>query len=223
MEFLEDQIGKAKELGLNCLRCHIKVADPRGISDHRRQWDGFVDTFATRARWTFSPNGDAVRTLSEPLIVSEFGNWGLPDIDLLSDHLGRDPWWFETGAEWTDGVVYPHNVRQRYHKLGLDRVFGSWKAFIEATQQQQFLALKYQIEAMRRRPEPGCLRGIEQLRVPGPHRDDGLPGIPAWQSIPGGGHRASQQLGAFHCLAMAHPALEGSYSPGFGQFQAYSG
>ena len=29
MEFLEDQFRKAKELGLNCLRCHIKAADPR--------------------------------------------------------------------------------------------------------------------------------------------------------------------------------------------------
>ena len=29
VEFLEDQFRKAKELGLNCLRCHIKAADPR--------------------------------------------------------------------------------------------------------------------------------------------------------------------------------------------------
>src|SRR5215207_1260089 len=28
-EFLEDQFRKAKELGLNCLRCHIKAPDPR--------------------------------------------------------------------------------------------------------------------------------------------------------------------------------------------------
>src|SRR6185437_9398790 len=27
--FIEDQFRKAKELGLNCLRCHIKVPDPR--------------------------------------------------------------------------------------------------------------------------------------------------------------------------------------------------
>ena len=28
VEFLEDQLRKAKELGLNCLRCHIKAAGP---------------------------------------------------------------------------------------------------------------------------------------------------------------------------------------------------
>ena len=33
-----------------------------------------------RAPWTFSPHGDATRTGTEPLIVSEFGVWGLPHL-----------------------------------------------------------------------------------------------------------------------------------------------
>lgn len=258
--FLEDQIHKAKELGLNCLRVHIKVADPRyydladrlgmliwtelpnwtvfsemagkrgratlqgilerdghhpsiivwtiinedwgtdlvnepshrawlketfrwlkaldptrlivdnspcepnfhiqtdiedyhfyrAIPDHRRDWDQFVQEFASRSSWTFCANGDAVRTGNEPLIVSEFGNWGLPDVELLQDEQGREPWWFETGFEWSEGVVYPQGVRTRFHSLGLERVFGSLEKFVEATQWQQLLALKYQIEAMRR-------------------------------------------------------------------------
>ncbi|MFN8455334.1 MAG: glycoside hydrolase family 2 TIM barrel-domain containing protein [Anaerolineae bacterium] len=260
--FLEDQLRKAKELGLNCLRCHIKVADPRyyevadrlgmliwtelpnwrlltegaaqrgrvtlegilerdghhpsiiiwtiinedwgtdlvhnathrawlkttyhwlkeqdptrlvvdnsacwpnfhvqtdledyhhyrAIPDHRRKWDDFVNAFAGRSNWTFSPYGDAVRTGYEPLIVSEFGNWGLPDVNLLLND-GKEPWWFETGQEWDDGVVHPHGVRRRFRAWYLDRVFGTWQAFIEATQWQQYLALKYEIESMRRRPE----------------------------------------------------------------------
>lgn len=260
--FLEDQLHKAKELGLNCLRCHIKVADPRyyeaadrlgmliwtelpnwslltegaskrgretlqgiverdshhpsiiiwtiinedwgtdlvnnaahrawlkasyhwlkeldptrlvvdnspcypnfhlqtdledfhhyrAIPDHRRKWDDFVTAFANRPNWTFSPHGDSVRTGKEPLIVSEFGNWGLPDVNLLLTE-GREPWWFETGQEWDDGVVHPHGVRRRFRTWYLDRVFGSWEAFVEATQWQQFLALKYEIEAMRRHSE----------------------------------------------------------------------
>jgi hypothetical protein len=263
LAFLEDQIHKAKELGLNCLRCHIKVADPRyydvadrlgmliwtelpnwsvftpsagqrgrdtlqgilardghhpsiivwtiinenwgtdlvndrshrawlkdtyrwlkgldptrlvvdnspclpnfhiqtdledfhfyrAIPDQRTEWDQFVQEFASRPEWTFCPNGDKVRTGQEPLIVSEFGNWGLPDADLLVDPHGRDPWWFGTGYEWSQGVVYPEGVRQRFNNLGLQRVFGSWKKFVEATQWQQYLALKYQIEAMRLQPE----------------------------------------------------------------------
>jgi len=45
-----------------------------------------------------------------------------------------------------------HGVEQRFRECGLDRVFGSLRAFIEATQWQQYHALKYQIEAMRRQP-----------------------------------------------------------------------
>lgn len=262
VEFLEDQLRQAKTLGLNCLRCHIKVADPRyydaadrlgmliwtelpnwrlltdssaqrgletlqgilqrdghhpsiiawtiinenwgtdlvhnpahrawlkttyhwlkaldptrlvvdnspcwpnfhvqtdiedyhyyrAMPDRRRQWDDFVTAFANRASWTYSPYGDAVRTGQEPLIVSEFGNWGLPDVELLLND-GKEPWWFETGQEWDDGVVHPHGVRRRFKAWYLDRVFGSWQAFIEATQWQQFLALKYEIESMRRHAE----------------------------------------------------------------------
>jgi hypothetical protein len=261
--FLEDQLRKAKEMGLNCLRCHIKVADPRyydvadrlgmliwtelpnwstftvqagargretllgilerdghhpsiiiwtiinenwgmdlandanqrawlkdtyhwlkaldparlvvdnspcisnfhvesdlddyhfyrSIPDQRKEWDQIIAEFASRPAWTYSQNGDQVRSGKEPLIVSEFGNWGLPDADLLVDQQGRDPWWFQTGLDWSQGVVYPQGVRQRFRNLGLDRPFGSWKKFVEATQWQQYLALKYEIEVMRRYPE----------------------------------------------------------------------
>jgi hypothetical protein len=125
----------------------------RAIPDQRKEWDQFVQEFASRPEWTYSPNGDILRTRKEPLIVSEFGVWGLPDAELLQDQKGKDPWWFETGIEWSEGVVYPQGVRKRFNNLGLSRVFGSWQKFIEATQQQQFLGLKYEIEAIRRHPE----------------------------------------------------------------------
>jgi hypothetical protein len=261
-QFLEDQFRKAKELGLNCLRCHIKVPDPRyyavadriglliwtelpnsgrlagkaferaeatlrgiierdgnhpsifcwtiinenwgtdlvhnaehrawlqrtyhwlkgvdptrlvvdnsplgpsfhvesdlddihfyaAIPDHRRNWDGFVEGLATRPDWTYSPHGDARRTGQEPLMCSEFGNWGLPDPEQLKGPDGAEPWWFETGHDWGESVMYAHGVQNRFRACGLERVFGSLKAFAEAAQWQQFRALKYQIEAMRRQP-----------------------------------------------------------------------
>jgi hypothetical protein len=260
VEFLEDQFRKAKELGLNCLRCHIKAPDPRyyeaadrigiliwtelpngGLStersrarkeatlrgiidrdynhpsiiiwtiinenwgvdlvndpehrawlkntyhwlksydptrlvvdnsplgpsfhvetdiadyhfyaafpDSRNDWDTFVKELASRPDWLFSPDGDAVQKGDEPLLCSEFGNWGLPDPADLRSPEGREPWWFETGHDWGEGVMYPHGIENRFSDWSLDRVFGSLHNFVEAAQWQQFRALKYEIEALRR-------------------------------------------------------------------------
>ena len=258
--FLEDEFGKAKELGLNCLRCHIKVPDPRyydiadrlgllvwtelpnlgllterlgerklatlkgivdrdgnhpsivcwtiinenwgvdlvhdpdhrawlkqafqwlksydpdrlvvdnsplapsfhvqtdiadyhfyaAFPDNRRGWDRFVGKLAARDKWLFGSRRDAVQTGDEPLVCSEFGNWGLPDPEMLKDSTGQEPWWFETGHDWGEGVMYAHGVENRFADWSLTRVFSSLKGFIEAAQWQQFRALKYEIEAMRR-------------------------------------------------------------------------
>ena len=126
----------------------------RAIPDHSREFDAWVEDFASRPSWTYSPFGDALRTRQEPLVVSEFGNWGLPDADLLSTH--GEPWWFETGLEWGEGIVYPHGVQRRCKLWGLDRVFGSYRELVEATQWQEYLALKFEIEAIRRR---GSIQG----------------------------------------------------------------
>jgi hypothetical protein len=124
-----------------------------GQPDQRRNWDRLTDEFADRAAWSFSPHGDATRSGSEPLVVSEFGNWGLP---LPKDVVGADgaePWWFETGHEKAEGVVYPHGWDHRYQQHALDDVFGTLEDFARATQDHQYEALKYEIESMRRRPE----------------------------------------------------------------------
>lgn len=265
VEFLEDQFRKAKELGLNCLRCHIKPADPRyydvadrmglliwtelpngglatersrarkerllkgivdrdghhpsiiiwtiinenwgvdlvhdadhrdwlkrtyhwlksydpgrlvvdnsplapsfhvetdiadyhfyaAFPDHRAKWDHFVEDLAARADWLYSPEGDAVMTGGEPIICSEFGNWGLPLPDDLKDTHGDEPWWFETGHDWGEGVMYAHGVENRFTDWSLDRPFGDLRGFVAAAQWQQFRALKYEIESMRRRNELG--------------------------------------------------------------------
>jgi hypothetical protein len=262
VEFLEDQFRKAKELGLNCLRCHIKAADPRyyevadrmgmliwtelpnggmatdrsrgrkekllkgivdrdvnhpsiiiwtiinenwgvdlvndadhrdwlkrtfawlkaydptrlvvdnsplapsfhvesdvadyhfyaAFPDHREDWDQFVDELSSRASWLYSPYGDAVITGREPLMCSEFGNWGLPYPKDLRDSSGQEPWWFETGHDWGEGVMYAHGVENRFADWSLDRVFGDLRRFVIAAQWQQFRALKYEIESMRRKP-----------------------------------------------------------------------
>lgn len=124
------------------------------IPDHADQWASTVADFASRPAWSYSPHGDAVRSGQEPLVVSEFGNWGLPNVQNLIAGHGGEPWWFDTGAERgsgrTRGVVHPKGVLDRFVALGLDRVFGSFEQFVAASQEQQSQALKYEIEEMRR-------------------------------------------------------------------------
>ncbi|WP_374713208.1 sugar-binding domain-containing protein [Symbiobacterium terraclitae] len=120
--------------------------------DHFDRWEAWVADLAGRPGWIFSPHGDGRPTGQEPLMNSEFGNWGLPDAHDLLDGEGREPWWFATGATWNEGVVHPAGVRERYAGSALPAVFGAYRDFVRATQVQQFRALKHEIEAMRQRP-----------------------------------------------------------------------
>jgi hypothetical protein len=127
---------------------HFYAAFP----DSRRSWDCFVEQLAGRARWLFAPGTETVQTGNEPLMCSEFGNWGLPDPQCLKDARESEPWWFETGHDWGEGVMYAHGVQNRFADWSLGRVFGDFRGFIEAAQWQQFRALKYEIESLRRMP-----------------------------------------------------------------------
>lgn len=118
------------------------------IPDHWHKWKRWVKDFSQHPSWTFSPHGDAERTGEEPLMCSEFGNWGLPTLkDLISDY-GEEPSWFRTGVD----ITIPHGVQRRFNRFHLDEIFGSYDQFAIATQWQQYFALKYQIEEMRKYP-----------------------------------------------------------------------
>ncbi|HYD99476.1 MAG TPA: glycoside hydrolase family 2 TIM barrel-domain containing protein, partial [Alphaproteobacteria bacterium] len=121
----------------------------RCLPERRAEWDRLTEEFAAASAWTYSQHGDAEQTGREPLIVSEFGVWGLPHPDLLRNADGSEPWWMETGQSWGDGTAYPHGLRERFVVRRLDLVFGSFERFVEATQWHQFKSLKYQIESMR--------------------------------------------------------------------------
>ncbi|MFP9137137.1 glycoside hydrolase family 2 protein [Devosia sp. XGJD_8] len=122
----------------------------RSVPERRQEWDDITAQFAGGADWTFSPLGDAERTGDEPLVVSEFGVWGLPDPKLLREEDGSEPDWFETGSLWGDGVALPHGIEERFASLDLHRTFSSFDGFIENVQWYQFMNLRYQIEEMRR-------------------------------------------------------------------------
>jgi len=93
VEFLEDQFGKAKELGLNCLRYHIKAPDPRYYEVADRMglliWtelpNGGFSTERSRSRKERLLKGIVDRDGNHPSIVCWTiinENWG---VDLVHD------------------------------------------------------------------------------------------------------------------------------------------
>jgi len=116
--------------------------------DNAVRWRSMIADFARRPAWLWSPHGDAAARGDEPLILSEFGGWGLPRLDRLIEHHGHEPWWFGTGQ----GYYRPSGMRRRFHRFGLDRIWASVDDLADATQWHQFEALQYQITEMRRYP-----------------------------------------------------------------------
>lgn len=121
----------------------------RSIPERREEWEKLTEEFAAGADWTFSPHGDAERRGDEPLVVSEFGVWGLPNPRQTRNSMGQEYWWAETGGNWGDGGAYVHGIENRFDTYHLGKVFGSLDAFIDQVQWYQFANLKYEIESMR--------------------------------------------------------------------------
>ncbi|MDQ3661492.1 MAG: glycoside hydrolase family 2 [Actinomycetota bacterium] len=121
----------------------------RAFPDHARSWRAWTQAWVADPSATYSPHGDAHRSGDEPLVLSEFGNWGLPDVFELRDQQGADPWWFQTGAERGDGVALPEGVLERFESWGLTETFGSWQDFVVHSQEHQFDALRESIWDLR--------------------------------------------------------------------------
>ncbi len=125
------------------------------IPDQADKFEQTLEQFNLRPLWTYSSNGDSQRTGQEPLILSEFGNWGLPSVEALRKHYKGDPNWFKLGPWWSpwDGEPgWAAGVEERFREFGLEAIWGDYEKFAEATQWHQFAALKFEIETMRRLP-----------------------------------------------------------------------
>lgn len=116
------------------------------IPENINQFDKTIDDVASRPKWLFSEFGDSQERGDEPLIISEFGNWGLPK---LPENL---PWWFE--RKFLDiEISLPAGVHKRFLDHNLDKIFSSYDALAEESQRLQFSALKYEIEKIRMTPQ----------------------------------------------------------------------
>lgn len=113
------------------------------IPENRANFDETVAAVAMRPGWLFSPFGDGEETGTEVLMISEFGNWGLPE---LPQNL---PWWFERDFLGRR-VTLPQGVKKRFDEFGYHHIFRDYNDLARESQRAQFTALKYEIERIRR-------------------------------------------------------------------------
>jgi hypothetical protein len=120
------------------------------IPDQAPEFAGWIEQFSKHPDWTFGAG--AKRRGFEPLVLSEFGNWGLPRLSNLAKVYGTvDPWWFSSSRSHSSEVTLPAGVQERFRQYCLDKVFGTLDGLADAFQDQEWLALKYQIEEIRKR------------------------------------------------------------------------
>ncbi|MFO7446271.1 MAG: hypothetical protein R6W90_07885 [Ignavibacteriaceae bacterium] len=112
------------------------------IPEHRDNFDETVNEVASRPDWLFSKFGDAQQSGDEPLLISEFGNWGLPK---LPEEL---PWWFNRAFSDIE-VSLPDGVQKRFKDYKYDEIFGTYDNLAEESQHAQYTSLKYEIESIR--------------------------------------------------------------------------
>lgn len=112
------------------------------IPENYKKFSATIQDVASRPKWLFSSFGDAEETGKEILMISEFGNWGLPKLPQ------RLPFWFN--RKFGDAsVVLPEGVHQRFKEYNYKNIFGSYDHLAEASQRAQFAALKFEIEEIR--------------------------------------------------------------------------
>jgi Glycosyl hydrolases family 2, sugar binding domain/Glycosyl hydrolases family 2/Glycosyl hydrolases family 2, TIM barrel domain len=116
------------------------------IPDHAGDFDRLVGDFSTRPSWLFSPYGDAEPKGDEPLVLSEFGNWGLPRLH------EPEPWWFARDFGGRQ-ITLPAGVEKRFTDHQYGSLFPDFNALAGATEQAQLRSLKYEIGSLRMHPE----------------------------------------------------------------------
>lgn len=126
---------------------HRYFTVPEQIEDWRKDLDDYV---------IGNPNKNYVKGYhnnGEPIIISEFGVWGLPSVKKLVDFYKGQPSWFANLGDDThrEDFKMPLNAFDKFDKYQLNRIFGDFENLAQYTQERMYRAVKSVIEEMRKR------------------------------------------------------------------------
>ncbi len=83
-----------------------------------------------------------------PIVVSELGTWGLPDIDALRERYGGDPHWFDHDF-LVEPLKRPEGVDDRFQRTTLPDVFDDYADLAAVWQQREYVSVKHLLEELR--------------------------------------------------------------------------
>lgn len=128
---------------------HRYFVSPEQIGEWQRDLDEYVLGSPER---NFA---EGYKPADQPIIISEFGVWGLPSVKKLYAHYGGEPPWFTNQGDdmHREDFKEPLHVLESFQKYKLDQIFGDFETLAEATQRRMHRAVKSIIEEMRKRPE----------------------------------------------------------------------
>ncbi|OCL28749.1 glycoside hydrolase family 2 [Orenia metallireducens] len=118
--------------------------------DNYKEWERDLDDYVIG-----DPDANFVDGYSyngEPLIISEFGIWGLPEPAKIKAKYDGLPTWYKGSAKiFSDDFKIPTTAEKNFTKYGLDKIFSDINELARQTQQREFRGIKNIIEEMRKR------------------------------------------------------------------------
>lgn len=114
--------------------------------DRSEAWEKALEEIAADPGANYGPSKNNAN--STPILVSEFGAWGLPLLPLSEGIEDDSPPWFN--HEFLDSPLKsPGNPRKRFQNSRLSSAFDDWSALATAWQQREYKSNKDVIEKMR--------------------------------------------------------------------------
>ncbi|MFC4550024.1 MULTISPECIES: glycoside hydrolase family 2 protein [Halorussus] len=83
-----------------------------------------------------------------PIVLSEFGTWGFPDLPALREQYDGDPPWFDHEF-FDDPIKRPAGVDDRHGETTLPDVYDGYDALADAWQEREYASVKDVIEQTR--------------------------------------------------------------------------
>ena len=114
--------------------------------DRAAAWAADIDAM------TSAPEDNYAATETDPaeapLIVSEFGTWGMCDLPAIEEFYGGTPPWFDYDF-FDHPIKRPAGAYERFEGTTLPAVFDDWGALATAWQEREYRSIKDVIERMR--------------------------------------------------------------------------